>query len=88
MYAARLPGKSDLYVPARACNVCAGLLATQSGSVGRLVGNFGISVFGLFVAGTVALSNVMYLTFTGFVGLCLVLYGISYSKLQRSKEKE
>eukprot|EP00892_Ulva_mutabilis_P003282 jgi/Ulvmu1/1325/UM011_0053.1 len=61
----------------------AGLLATQSGSLGRLVGNFCISVFGGIVVGTVALANVMFLSFAVFVVLCAVLFAVSYSRLRK-----
>lgn len=62
-----------------------GLLATQSGSLGRLVGNFSIAVFGSIVASVVSLANVMYMSFLVTVMLCCLLYYASYSKLQQSK---
>ena len=64
--------------------MCAGLLSTQSGSLGRLVGNFSIAVFGGLAAGTVSLANLMYLSFTSFVIVCVVLFVAAYSKLRQA----
>lgn len=60
----------------------AGLLATQSGSLGRLVGNFSISVFGSLTSDTVSLVNVMYLSFAAFVALCLVMCAANFRALK------
>lgn len=62
----------------------AGLMATQAGSIGRLVGNFSISVFGGLVASTIALANVMFLSFAAFVAMCAVLFAASYGRLRKS----
>jgi nitrate/nitrite transporter NarK len=62
----------------------AGLLSTQSGSIGRLVGNFAITVFGGWAATTVALANEMYLAFAACVVLCLLLFAASYRRLQKA----
>lgn len=61
----------------------AGLVATQAGSLGRLVGNFSISVFGGLVASTVALANVMFLSFAACVAVCVLLFAASYSRLRK-----
>jgi hypothetical protein len=65
-----------------AARVHAGLLATQSGSTGRLVGNFSISVFGGMVASIVAVANLIYLSFASVAIMCAVLFAFSYSKLK------
>jgi hypothetical protein len=76
---------SDLHVRNWLCPiVCvhAGLLATQAGSIGRLVGNFSISVFGGMVVSIVAVANLMYLSFASVAIMCAVLFTLSYSKLK------
>jgi nitrate/nitrite transporter NarK len=75
----------DVYVATDNRHAAAGLLSTQSGSLGRLVGNFSIAIFGGIVVGTVSLANVMFLVFFGFVLVCLATYALSYSKLQRTE---
>jgi hypothetical protein len=69
------------HVCMKECFGHAGLLATQSGSTGRLVGNFSIALFGGLVVGVVSLANAMFLTFLGAVILCALLFFASYSKL-------
>lgn len=63
--------------------VCAGLMATQSGSIGRLFGNFSITVFGSWAETTIILGNEMYLCLAFCVALCGLLFMASYPRMQK-----
>lgn len=66
-----------------AVHLYAGLLTTQSGSIGRLFGNFSITVFGSWTESTIILGNEMYLALLFCVALCGLLFLASFSRLQK-----
>lgn len=63
--------------------MCVGLMSTQSGSIGRLFGNFSITVFGNWSDNTIMLGNEIYLALTVFVSLTALLFIACYSLMQK-----